>query len=75
MFYNLHPNGEMDQYFLHGGCDVESGTKWSANFWIWNQPVSFSKRSLMPQVWSKGHSGEDLLLPPVASTRPTRNEL
>ena len=26
--------GELDQYTLHGGCDVKRGTKWIANSWI-----------------------------------------
>ena len=34
------PDGSMDDFSLHGGCDVldESATKWSANFWLWNKP-------------------------------------
>merc|ERR1711957_81485 len=38
IFYNMLPNGEMDRNALHGGCDVEEGQKWSANFWLWNKP-------------------------------------
>jgi len=41
IFYSLDPAGHMDEYSLHGGCSVEKGTKWSANKWIWNQPMSF----------------------------------
>ncbi|XP_058967699.2 transmembrane prolyl 4-hydroxylase-like, partial [Pocillopora verrucosa] len=26
--------GEMDQYSLHGGCDITKGEKWIANNWI-----------------------------------------
>lgn len=60
LFYNLLPNGNMDERSLHGGCDVISGTKWSANFWIWNQAVQFSPRHLMPEVWGSNHHKEDL---------------
>lgn len=37
------PSGEMDDFSLHGGCDVldEQATKWSANFWLWNKPYHF----------------------------------
>eukprot|EP00911_Craspedida_sp_UC1_P000827 UC1_evm1s635 len=38
IFYNLHPDGQADEYSLHGGCNVEEGEKWSANFWLWNEP-------------------------------------
>ena len=35
IFYSMLPNGEMDDFSLHGGCDVldQTATKWSANFW------------------------------------------
>ncbi|CAE8625367.1 unnamed protein product [Polarella glacialis] len=36
IFYNMHPNGDPDPDSLHGGCKVKNGTKWSANFWVWN---------------------------------------
>ena len=26
--------GEMDEYSLHGGCDILKGEKWIANNWI-----------------------------------------
>ena len=43
IFYSMHPDGTMDDFSLHGGCDVldESATKWSANFWLWNKPYHF----------------------------------
>jgi len=41
IFYSLDPAGDMDEYSLHGGCNVEKGTKWSANKWIWNQPMDY----------------------------------
>ena len=33
----------MDEFSLHGGCDVLDGAeiKWSANFWLWNKPYHF----------------------------------
>eukprot|EP00937_MAST-01D_sp_MAST-1D-sp2_P005700 g5700.t1 len=34
---SLLPNGDLDQYSLHGGCPVIKGTKWSANKWQWNK--------------------------------------
>ena len=35
------------QYSLHAGCDVINGTKWAANYWLWNTPQmsSFSQNS------------------------------
>jgi len=41
IFYSLDPSAAGDEYSLHGGCAVEEGTKWSANKWIWNQPMGF----------------------------------
>ena len=43
IFYSMLPSGEMDDFSLHGGCDVldEQATKWSANFWLWNKPYHF----------------------------------
>jgi len=45
IFYSLKPDGEMDQYSLHGGCDVKKGRKWSANFWLWNKPNDLNQHS------------------------------
>ena len=43
IFYSMLPDGSMDDFSLHGGCDVllEHETKWSANFWLWNKPNHF----------------------------------
>ena len=27
IFYSMHPDGQMDDYSLHGGCDVLDATK------------------------------------------------
>ncbi|CAK0811076.1 unnamed protein product [Prorocentrum cordatum] len=40
IFYSMLPDGSMDKNSLHGGCDVLEGQKWSANFWLWNNPKS-----------------------------------
>lgn len=44
IFYSMLANGEMDDFSLHGGCDVldPNATKWSANFWLWNKPYHFN---------------------------------
>jgi len=52
LFYSLLPDGAPDYHSLHGGCDVIEGTKWSANYWIWNLPIHFSERRLLPEVWN-----------------------
>ena len=43
IFYSMLPDGTMDDFSLHGGCDVldRDATKWSANFWLWNKPYHF----------------------------------
>jgi prolyl 4-hydroxylase len=43
IFYSMQPDGTMDDFSLHGGCDVleKTATKWSANFWLWNKPYHF----------------------------------
>mmetsp|Transcript_33155 Transcript_33155/g.61282 ORF Transcript_33155/g.61282 Transcript_33155/m.61282 type:complete len:565 (-) Transcript_33155:18-1712(-) len=38
LFYNMFPDGSFDSFSAHGGCKVQNGTKWSANFWFWNGP-------------------------------------
>ena len=40
IFYSMLPNGQMDDFSLHGGCDVldDTATKWSANFWCGRAP-------------------------------------
>jgi prolyl 4-hydroxylase len=38
IFYSLLPNGNIDEFSLHGGTPVLSGTKWAANKWVWNKP-------------------------------------
>lgn len=43
IFYSMRPDGEMDPYSLHGGCDVKKGLKWSANFWVWNKPNDLNR--------------------------------
>ncbi|KAL1503177.1 hypothetical protein AB1Y20_011235 [Prymnesium parvum] len=47
IFYSMLPNGEMDDFSLHGGCDVlaEGEAKWSANFWLWNKPYHFISKA------------------------------
>ena len=37
IFYSLMPSGELDYSSQHIGCDVQEGTKWAANFWLWSQ--------------------------------------
>ena len=41
IFYDLLPNGQMDELSLHGGCPVEIGVKWAANKWVWNAPMQY----------------------------------
>ena len=47
LWYNHHINpstgsmGTMDEYSLHGGCDVTKGVKWIANNWL-NAPFMHS---------------------------------
>jgi len=45
LFYHQDPiTGKLLQEAKHGACPSFSGTKWGANFWIWNKP-----RHLTPQ--------------------------
>lgn len=46
------PNGELDDFSLHGGCDVlrEEETKFSANFWLWNKPHYYDSPARRRQV-------------------------
>lgn len=41
IFYDLLPNGQMDELSLHGGCPVEEGIKWAANKWVWNSAMRY----------------------------------
>merc|ERR1712129_98992 len=47
LFYDLHPNGELDPLSAHAGCPVLDGVKWVANSWMWNR--------IRPEVQSKGY--------------------
>lgn len=39
MWYNLLPNGNIDNNALHAACPVGgSDLKWAANKWVWNKP-------------------------------------
>ena len=33
--------GAMDQYSLHGGCDIRKGVKWMANNWLTAPPAKY----------------------------------
>jgi len=38
LFYSLLPDGSLDEYSLHGGCDPSSSeTKWAVNKWVWSK--------------------------------------
>ena len=52
IFYSMLPDGSMDDFSLHGGCDVldKEATKWSANFWLWNKPYHFNSRHRQKQT-------------------------
>eukprot|EP00903_Cladosiphon_okamuranus_P005392 g5381.t1 len=39
MFYSLRPDGQFDDFSLHGACPVITGQKWAANKWVWSAPV------------------------------------
>mmetsp|Transcript_35437 Transcript_35437/g.77715 ORF Transcript_35437/g.77715 Transcript_35437/m.77715 type:complete len:498 (+) Transcript_35437:99-1592(+) len=41
IFYDLLPNGKMDDLSLHGGCPVIDGVKWAANKWVWNAEMQY----------------------------------
>lgn len=40
LFYNLYPDGTLDQQAMHGGCPVISGEKWAMTKWIRDKPFS-----------------------------------
>lgn len=41
MFYSMRPDGQFDDFSLHGACPVITGQKWAANKWVWSAPVHF----------------------------------
>jgi prolyl 4-hydroxylase len=41
IFYNMKYDGTTDTQSLHGACPVINGTKWAANKWVWNEPMSY----------------------------------
>jgi len=80
VFYNMYPNGQLDPHSVHGGCRVWNGTKWSANFWVWNvrRPYKTEEASKnMAQEFSKWDpardKSEESNLGSVTS--PTKSEL
>jgi len=44
--------GDVDDYSLHGGCLVTSGTKWIANNWI-NVDPSRARQALFQQEMAR----------------------
>jgi prolyl 4-hydroxylase len=62
LFYNLLPNGNLDDYSLHGSCPVLEGEKWAANKWIWNQPHWYVDAAGRSRPFDR---------PPVAPATPT----
>ena len=40
--------GAMDDYSLHGGCDIHEGIKWIANNWI---TASYKEDADKKSVW------------------------
>ena len=43
IFYNMLPDGNMDEYSLHAACPVKKGIKWAANKWVWNLPTPYAE--------------------------------
>ena len=39
LFYNLLPDGNVDDASLHAALPVLAGEKWLANFWVWDPLV------------------------------------
>ena len=50
--------GEQDEYALHGGCVVTSGTKWVANKWI-NIDPDYQRQARYQQLVSQQPEDED----------------
>ncbi|XP_028826254.1 transmembrane prolyl 4-hydroxylase isoform X2 [Denticeps clupeoides] len=50
--------GELDEYSLHGGCVVASGTKWVANNWI-NVDPDYQRQAHYQEMVSQKHQAED----------------
>ncbi len=40
VFYNVLPDGNMDDLSQHSGGEVESGVKYVANVWVWDPIVN-----------------------------------
>ena len=40
--------GALDEYSLHGGCDVIKGEKWISNIWL---PAPYEKAKDIPSVY------------------------
>ena len=36
LFYDMLPDGNMDELTLHAGLPVKKGEKWLANLWVWD---------------------------------------
>mmetsp|Transcript_5781 Transcript_5781/g.12592 ORF Transcript_5781/g.12592 Transcript_5781/m.12592 type:complete len:101 (+) Transcript_5781:1745-2047(+) len=40
LFYNVLPDGNMDDLSQHAGGKVESGVKYLANIWVWDPIIN-----------------------------------
>ena len=50
LFYNMRPNGDLDERSLHGGCAVIEGHKWAANKVFLDTNISSLHPSLHPSI-------------------------
>ncbi|CAD7698175.1 unnamed protein product [Ostreobium quekettii] len=58
LFFSLKPDGKQDFMAEHTGCPVESGTKWTATFWIHEEPFRPSTFKPPPPGWVPDDAGE-----------------
>ena len=68
LFYSLLPNGELDEYSLHGGCPVKAGRKWAANKWLWNKPFDGGSQGAVREEGGKPLGYSSLLYQPPSSS-------
>ena len=52
-WYNMLPNGEVDETTRHAACPVVHGIKWVSNQWIRERGNEFI-RKCDPDRWSRG---------------------
>ncbi len=50
MYHNAYEDGEVDYLSAHGDLPLKTGTKWTAQKFVYQHPISKSRRMVLPLI-------------------------